>query len=93
MHQARRLAGTELTQTERFALLALRHRNQLFRWERELMAPQTMQRLGALGLVAFEGNEWEPTLMGSELIARLSGHDLTSIALPDLMARLRGAST
>jgi len=84
MRQACRLTGTELTQTERFALLALRNRAQLFQWERELMESPTMQSLANRGLVAFEGGRWEPTLKGVELIARLTGHDLSSIAIPDV---------
>ncbi len=83
MRQACRLAGTELSQDERFALLALCHRSQLFRWERELMAPQTMQRLEIMDLATFDGWDWELTARGSELIARLTGHDLSLIALPD----------
>jgi hypothetical protein len=83
MRQARRLTGNELTQTERFALLALRNRTQLFNWERALMESPTMQRLASLGMAAFEGNRWEPTQKGIELIARLTGHDLSSIALPE----------
>ena len=83
MRQASRLTGTELTQTERFALLALRNRTQLFRWERALMETATMQRLAGKGLALFEGERWEPTQKGIELIARLTGHDLSSIAMPD----------
>jgi len=83
MRQARRLNGTELTQTERFALLALRNRSQLFQWERALMESPTMQRLAHLGMAAFESGRWEPTQKGTELIARLTGHDLSSIALPE----------
>jgi len=84
MRHARRLTGTELTQTERFALLALRNKTQLFRWERALMETATMQRLAVKGLALFEGERWEPTQKGIELIARLTGHDLSSIALPDV---------
>jgi len=85
MRQARRLTGTELTQTERFALLALRNKTR-FRWERALMETATMQRLAGKGLAVFEGERWEPTQKGIELIARLTGHDLSSIALPDVAA-------
>lgn len=88
MRKACRVAGTELTQNERFALLALRNRSQLFRWERELMAPHVMQRLAVLELAVFDGHTWEPTVKGTELIARLTGHDLSSIALPELATRL-----
>ena len=84
MHKAYRLAGAELTQTERFALLALRNRAQLFVWERELMAAPTMDRLATLGLATHDGSRWDPTPKGIDLIARLSGHDLSSIALPDV---------
>jgi len=83
MRQACRLNGTELTQTERFALLALRNRSQLFQWERALMESQTMQRLACEGMAVYESGRWEPTLKGIELIARLTGHDLSSIAMPD----------
>ena len=83
MRQACRLTGTELTQTERFALLALRNRTQLFRWERALMETPTMQRLAMQGLAVFENERWEPTQKGIELIARLTGYDLSSIAMPD----------
>ena len=83
MRQACRLTGNELTQTERFALLALRNRTQLFQWERELMESATMQRLAQQGMAIFEGGRWEPTQKGIELIARLTGHDLSSIGLPD----------
>jgi len=85
MRQACRLTGTELTQTERFALLALRNRSQLFQWERTLMDSPTMQRLANLGMAVFEGGRWEPTQKGIELIARLTGHDLSSIGLPDVL--------
>ena len=83
MRQACRLTGTELTQMERFALLALRNRAQLFQWERELMESPTMQRLAHQGMVVFDGERWEPTQKGIEMIARLTGHDLSSIALPE----------
>jgi hypothetical protein len=83
MRQACRLTGTELTQTERFALLALRNRTQLFRWERALMETPTMQRLAMQGLAVFENERWEPTQKGIELIARLTGYDLSSIAMPE----------
>ena len=85
MRQARRLTGTELTQTERFALLALRNKTR-FRWEHALMETATMQRLAGKGLTVYEGERWEPTQKGIELIARLTGHDLSSIALPDAAA-------
>lgn len=88
MHKAHRLAGADLTQTERFALLALRNRTQLFAWERELMTGPTMERLAALGLTMQDDGCWDPTPKGIELIARLSGHDLASIALPDAAVRL-----
>ena len=86
MRKACRLAGTDLTQDERFALLALRNRAQLFQWERELLATQIMERLATLGLTVLEGDRWDPTPKGIELIARLSGHDLSSIGLPDTFA-------
>ena len=86
MRQACRLTGTELTQTERFALLALRNRTQLFQWERVLMESTAMQCLAARGMAVFEGGRWEPTQKGIELIARLTGHDLSSIGLPDAAA-------
>lgn len=90
MHKAYRLAGAELTQTERFALLALRNRAQLFVWERGLMAAPTMDRLAALGLATQDGDRWDPTSKGIELIARLSGHDLSSIVMPDASATAEG---
>lgn len=83
MYKAHRLAGAELTQTERFALLALRNRAHLFAWERALMAAPTMHRLAALGLATQDGGRWDPTARGIELIARLSGQDLGSIAMRD----------
>jgi len=86
MRQACRLTGIELTQTERFALLALRNRTQLFQWERALMESPTMQRLASHGMAVFEGGRWEPTQKGIELIARLTGHDLSSIAMPEVAA-------
>jgi hypothetical protein len=85
MRKACRLAGTDLTQNERFALLALRNRAQLFQWERDLMAPHIMERLAALGLTVLDGDRWDPTPKGIELIARLSGHELSSIGLPDML--------
>ncbi|MDR0181744.1 hypothetical protein [Lysobacter arvi] len=83
MFRACRLAGNELSQEERFALLALRHRSQLFAWERALMAPGVMDRLVELGFTVFDGSGWEPTIRGSELIARLTGHDFSLIAQSD----------
>ena len=47
------------------------------------MESATIQRLAGKGLAVFEGERWEPTQKGIELIARLTGHDLSSIALPD----------
>lgn len=87
MRKACRLTGTELTQDERFALLALRNRNQLFRWERAVMTSPIMQRLASAGLAVHEGGHWEPTPKGTELIARLTGHDLSSIPLSDVATR------
>lgn len=87
MRKACRLTGADLTQDERFALLALRNRNQLFRWERDVMASPIMLRLASAGLVVLEGGQWEPTQKGTELIARLTGHDLSSIPLSDVMTR------
>src|SRR5690349_1824374 len=80
MRHACRITGTELTQTERFALLALRNRTQLFHWERALMESPTMQRLASQGMAVFDGGRWEPTMKGIDLIARLTGYDLSSIA-------------
>ena len=86
MRQAFRLTGTELTQSERFALLALRNRSQLFRWERVLIESTTMQHLAAKGLAAYESGRWEPTQKGTELIARLTGHDRSSIVLSEIVS-------
>ena len=69
------LDGRDLSQLQRFALLAL-GRSEVFRWERDLMTPELMSELATLGLVVEADGGWVATAAGKELIARLSIHPL-----------------
>ena len=72
-----------VTQNERFALLALTNPALTFRWERDLMTGDVMDALAAKGLAMRVDGQWVPTAEGAETILKISTHDLIASALPN----------
>lgn len=73
----------DVTQNERFALLALSNPALTFRWERDLMTDEVMDALAAKGLAMRVDGQWIPTAAGAETILKISTHDLIASALPN----------
>ena len=73
----------DVSQDERFALLALSNPALTFRWERELLTGEVMGALAAKGLALCVDGHWVPTAEGAETILKISTHDLIASALPN----------
>lgn len=73
----------DITQPERFALLALSNPPLMFRWERNMMTDDVMEALAAKGLAVRSGHHWIATAEGAETILKISTHELIASALPN----------